>query len=466
MQYPTSQTKPQPRRRRRVGPHSQDASLRHEIELVRPDALHAYQRNARMHPAPQISQLKSSIESFGFMNPVLVDASNVVVAGHGRLQAARELGLALVPVIRVGHLSEAEIKAYRLADNKIAENSAWDEDLLRIELEELIEIGATELLSFDMHALGFETPELDILLSNEAADETEHLVAPSEGPVVARPGDLWQLGAHRIYCGSALAPNAYEAVLGTDMAQLLLTDPPYNVPISGHVRGSKTHREFAMASGEMSASEFTDFLSSALACAVRACAPGAVVMAFMDWRHLRELGEATEANDLEQLNLCVWVKNNGGMGSLYRSQHELCVVYKRRGARHINHVQLGKYGRNRTNVWSYAGVNSFGAQREADLADHPTVKPVAMLEDAIRDVTDRGAIVLDPFGGSGSTLLAAERCGRAARLIEIDPAYVDVTIRRWQALTGEQAVEAMSGVEWSERAAEVMSSEGGGLADV
>jgi hypothetical protein len=258
MQYPTSQTKPQPRRRRRVGrkPHERDQNPK--VELIPPDRLHVYQRNARRHPPSQIGQISSSIQAFGFINPILADAQNVVVAGHGRLQAARELGLTKVPVIRVSHLSDTEIQAYRLADNKIAENSSWDDALLRIELGELVELETTEPLSFDMPTLGFDTPELDILLSNEAADETEHLVAPSVGPAVAQPGDLWRLGAHLIFCGSALEPSAYEAALGTDMAQLLLTDPPYNVPISGHVRGSNTHREFAMASGEMTASEFTD----------------------------------------------------------------------------------------------------------------------------------------------------------------------------------------------------------------
>ncbi len=446
------------KRKRRTVPLA-DQKL--ELEYLRPSQLHLYQRNPRKHSPEQIAQLKSSIQAFGFINPIIVDANNCVVAGHGRLQAVRELGGNYVPVIRAEHLTDEQIKAYRIADNKLAENSDWDLGRLRIELEDLADLEQNGVLSFDLSAVGFETAELDILLQEDSEDPTEHLAEPDAGEPVAKLGDLWQVGRHQVYCGSSLEAASCELVSAPGAARMVLTDPPYDVPINGHVRtgGKRAHREFAMASGEMGSDAFTRFLTTALTNAKTCSAPGAVIMCFMDWRHTSELGAAARASDLEQINLAVWVKSNAGMGSFYRSQHELCFIFRASGGTHTNNVQLGRYGRNRTNVWRYPGVNSFGPNRAADLADHPTVKPVAMLEDAIRDATDRGDLVLDLFGGSGSTLLAAERTGRRARLIEIDPAYVDVTIRRWQLLTGEEAVLVGTGQTWNSLAASTSSEE-------
>jgi len=228
---------------------------------------------------------------------------------------------------------------------------------------------------------------------------------------------------------------------------MAFTDAPYNVPIGGHVSGlgKVKHAEFAMASGEMSRPEFIAFLSTAIKHLITNVQDGAVLDLCIDWRHLAEILSAIEANELALLNLCVWNKRNGGMGSLYRSKHELILIAKKGTAPHTNNVELGKHGRYRTNVWDYAGVNSFGKGRTADLADHPTVKPVALVADAIRDVTRPGEIVLDAFMGSGTTILAAERTKRLAYGIEIEPGYVDVAIRRWSAVTGEKAVLARTG---------------------
>ena len=418
--------------------------------------LRMYDRNPRRHDAKQVGQIMNSIRTFGFMNPIIANQNNTVLAGHGRLQAAVELGLSKVPVIENTHLSDAQQRAYRLADNKLAENASWDENLLRIEVSELIDLDFESELDFDIGVIGFETAELDVLLEEpENRSEDETAVEPLPIPVCC-PGELGQLDEHKIICGSSTDFETQQTLLGQDEVSLIITDPPYNVPISGHVRctNPQNHREFGMASGEMSAIEFANFLEGAFSSAIEFVRPGGIVMSFIDWRHLVDLDAALTGIGLEQLNLCVWVKNNGGMGSLYRSQHELCVVYKRPGARHQNNVMLGASGRNRTNVWQYRGVNSFGKGRKADLEDHPTVKPVAMFEDAIRDVTSIGDLVFDPFGGSGTTLIAAERCRRRARLIEIDPAYVDVTIRRWQDLTGHSAVSVDTGERWQDRASE------------
>jgi hypothetical protein len=451
----SSQQQPNVRRRTRTRQSALALVEGQEVVFRNINDLQPYAKNARRHDAKQIGQLKNSIAAFQFMNPIIVDSKGVVIAGHGRLQAAIELGMTKVPVIEVTHLSDVEVKAYRLADNKLAENSTWDEGLLKIELVELIDLELAGELSFDVNTIGFETAELDLLVLDDANDmEPDTIEGPAER-AVCRNGETWVLGDHRITCLSALDMASYGSLLDSDQPSLIITDPPYNVPIQGHVRssGSAKHREFAMAAGEMTSSEFADFLTISFGHAVATAGAGAIMMSFIDWRHLRELDAACFALNLCQINLCVWVKTNGGMGSLYRSQHELCAVYKLPGGAHINNVQLGSMGRNRTNVWEYAGVNSFGCNRTADLVDHPTVKPVAMIEDAIKDVTNHGDIVLDPFGGSGTTLLAVERCRRRARLLEIDPLYVDVTIRRWQELTGEQAYNLETKEIWNDRVA-------------
>lgn len=302
--------------------------------------------------------------------------------------------------------------------------------------------------------IGIKSSGYIIISAAEVLQESETIPEPAcDGPSVSRPGDLWVLGDHRILCGNALERNSFESLLKNDAPRMIFTDPPYNVAVNGHIRsGDAGHREFAMASGEMSDGEFRSFLSGFLTHLQDVLPEGGIAMICMDWRHIEELIATGKGAGFELLNLCVWNKTNGGMGSLYRSKHELVAIFKKPGAAHINNVALGKHGRNRTNVWDYAGVNTFGAGRDADLADHPTVKPTALVADAIRDVSHRGDVVLDCFGGSGASLLAAEKSGRKARLIELEPAYVDVAIRRWQDMTGKSAIHLKSGETFEARA--------------
>lgn len=422
--------------------------------VMRPVAsLRPYAGNARTHSIKQVRQIADSIRRFGFTNPVLVSDDDEIIAGHGRLLAAKELGMAEVPTLRLSHLSPAERRAYVIADNKLALNAGWDSELLAIELQGLID------LKFDVELTGFSLAEIDIVLdeAREASTVTpsgadDALPALPEN-AVTRSGDLWLLGRHKLLCGDAREPASYAALLGDKDVDLVFTDPPYNVHIDGHVCGSGSvmHAEFAMASGEMSPAEFTAFLAITLGAMARHCKDGAIAFVCMDWRHMGELLSAGRTVFSDLKNLCVWNKgSNGGMGTFYRSKHELVFVWKVGTAPHTNSFGLGETGRYRTNVWDYAGINSVGAKRAEELAMHPTVKPVALVADAIRDCSRRGEIVLDGFGGSGSTLIAAETCGRIARLIEYEPGYCDVTIMRWQKLTGKQAVLAATGERYEQ----------------
>ena len=401
---------------------------------LRPDP-----RNARKHSQRQITRLKAVISEFGFTNPILIDEHQCVLAGHARLEAATALRMDTVPCIRLEHLSAAQKTALAIADNKLGDMSEFDPELLGKQLAELCAI------DFGIELTGFDTAEVDILLeapSTGAADPADSILAPDRGaPPVSRAGDLWMLGEHRLLCANALEAGSYEQLLDGELAEMVFTDPPYNVPIHGHVSGlgRATHAEFAMASGEMSSDEFTRFLATYMTHAVRFSANGSIHFTCMDWRHLGEILKAGGAAYTELKSLCVWNKSNGGMGSLYRSKHELVLVYKNGTAPHINNVNLGRQGRYRTNVWDYAGVNTFGRTRDADLAAHPTVKPVALVADAIRDCSKRGGLVLDPFAGSGTIILAAERTGRRAAAIELDPHYVDTAVRRWEQITGKLA---------------------------
>lgn len=415
------------------------------IETVRP-----YQKNPRTHPKSQIRLIEASIVRFGVINPVVVDADSHVLCGHARLEALRRLGFKTIPVIRVEHLTDDEARAYRLADNKIAESGGWDRELLAFEVRHLLEV------DFDLTLTGFATAEIDLVLGSEAGSLDQADGIPESGPPVSRNGDLWEVGDHRLLCGNCLKESAFSRLLSRTKAQMVFTDPPYNVPIDGHVcgLGAVKHREFAMAFGEMSESEFISFLLSAFRHLARFSANGSIHFVCMDWRHIRELLAAATEIYRELKNLCVWNKDNGGMGSFYRSQHELIFVFKNGSAPHINNIDLGRYGRNRTNVWDYPGVNSLGEGRLSELAMHPTVKPVALVADAILDCSKRDGIILDCFGGSGTTLIAAERTGRRGYLIEFDPVYVDVTIRRYQKLTGQKAVHAETGRTFDETADE------------
>lgn len=419
-----------------------------QITYLSPEVLKDNPRNVREHPPKQVEQIGRSIVAFGFNSPVLRDRKNMIVCGHGRVAAARALGLQEIPTVLLDHLTEAQKRAFILADNRTAELSEWDEIRLAQELEEILELDCT----FEITDTGFEMPKIDVLIEgahnpNVEADPADQPVDPRDVEAVSRPGDLWLLGRHRIFCGDALDPLSYHELLGSEKAQMVFVDPPYNVPVDGHVSGlgKVRHREFAMASGEMSSAEFTQFLRGAFCRLTTASVDGSVHYVCMDWRHLPELLAAGQDSYSTMLNLCVWTKSQGGMGSLYRSQHELVAVFKSGGGSHISNVELGKHGRNRTNVWSYPGMNSFQKRRREKLAMHPTVKPVALVADAMLDCSRRGGLILDAFGGSGTTAIGAERTGRRAALIELDPGYVDVTLRRFCDVTGIEPVNAWTG---------------------
>lgn len=464
-----------------------------------------YKNNARIHDEKHISQIISSINTFNFTNPILIDENNEILAGHGRWLAAKNLNIENIPCIILDYLTEPQKKAYRITDNKLTINGSWDENLLGLELKDLSELD----LDFKLDVMGFTLPEIDLKIQNFAngvnSDNINKNISEDpidkfdsnikETEIISKKGDIWQLGKHIIYCGDSLKQESFDIVMSlicdnknkntineekdkntnidesgvdnntsnnvntnikdnnsniyavnnsngkTIKARMIFTDPPYNVKITGHVCGSGKikHDEFAMASGEMKQDEFIDFLRTIFINLKNYSVDGSLHYLCMDWRHIMEIMTASKDVYTEFKNLCVWNKNSGGMGSLYRSKHELVFVYKNGTASHINNVELGKHGRYRTNVWDYAGVNSFGSNRE-DLELHPTVKPVAMIADAIMDVSNRNDIVLDCFLGSGSTLLACEKTARICRGIEYEPKYIDVTIKRWQELTGKEAI--------------------------
>jgi DNA modification methylase len=405
-------------------------------------------QNARTHTKRQIRKIAASIRRFGFVNPVIIDGNNRIIAGHGRVRAAKLLGLERVPTILLENLTKDEIRAYVLADNRLAELAGWDKEILAIELQHLLTIGE-DLVITD---IGFEMAEVDLMLQEAKAeknDPADEVIIDETAQAVTSPDDLWQLGKHRILCGSAIQECSFIHLMEGRRADVVFIDPPYNVQIDGNVCGKGTihHREFKMAAGEMSEAEFVAFLVSALRLLTLYSVVPSVHFVCMDWRHIKELMAAGDQCYSDLLNMCVWVKNNGGMGSLYRSRHELVFVFRNGRGAHRNNVMLGQYGRNRTNVWEYAGVNILSRQGDEGnlLALHPTCKPINLVADALLDCSARGDLVLDSFLGSGTTLIAAERVGRVCHGIEIDPLYVDVAIRRWQRHTGDRAIHVRTG---------------------
>ena len=410
-------------------------------ETVPIASLRPYANNPRTHTKKQIHQIARSIERFGWTNPVLVDAENGVIAGHGRIEAATQLGITEVPVLRIDHMNSAEKRAYIIADNRLAENAGWDDGLLAAELQGLLDLD----LDFDLELTGFEMGEIDVILGDGVAEEEPPAPEPDiDSPATNRPGDLWLIGPHRLICGDSLDRETWDALLEGDKAQMVFTDPPYNVRVDGHVCGlaQTKHREFAMASGEMSPEDFTTFLRTTFQRLAEFSEDGAIHFVCMDWRHIGELLAAADDVYIELKNLCVWAKSNAGMGSFYRSQHELVFVFKCGRAPHINTFGLGANGRHRSNVWTYPGATTFRAGRMEDLQATPTVQPLQLVADAILDCSHRGGLIVDAFAGSGTTLVAAARTGRTAAGIEIDPHYADLTLKRLEAETGQTAVHA------------------------
>ena len=426
-----------------------------QVTYLNLELLRASGGNPRTHSRRQKEQLARAIQRFGFTVPVVVDEEGAILAGHARVEAARMLDMVEVPTILLADMSQADKRAYVIADNKLAENAGWDPALLKAEFEFL----TTLEFDFDVTVTGFELPEIEGLLFGGGDKEPKPtpddaaVDPPCERPCT-RLGDVWDIGPHRLICGDALAAETYARLMGDEMAGMVFADVPYNLPIAGHVSGlgKAQHREFAMASGEMTSEEFVRFLFEVFSHLTKVTMDGSIHFHFIDWRHMGEMLQAGNDAYTELKNLCVWAKTNGGMGSLYRSAHELVFVYKSGRAPHVNNVELGKNGRYRTNVWTYAGANSFGPARDQDLADHPTVKPVGLVMDAILDCSRRGDIVLDPFAGSGTTLLAAHRTGRRGYGVEIDPIYCDVIIRRLRERAGLEAT--LAGQSFQQVAAE------------
>ncbi|WP_020182128.1 DNA methyltransferase [Methylotenera sp. 1P/1] len=412
--------------------------------------------NPRIHSPKQVKQIAVSIKAFGFNVPVLVDRNDYVIAGHGRLLACQQLGITQVPTICLDNLTPHQVTAFRIADNRLTDTSVWDDKLLAEQLKAL----SLSELDFSLEAIGFDMGEIDFRIQGldsmpEDEDDTAELPL---GPAVTKLSDLWLLGPHRLLCGNALESRSYETLMQGKVADMVISDLPYNVQINGHAGGNGRikHREFAMASGEMTPAEFTQFLRTCFALLVLHSSNGSVHALFMDWNHMPEMLTAGNAVYSRLLNMCVWVKHQAGMGSLYRSQHELVFIYKSGTASHQNHIQLGRFGRHRSNVWEYPGIQAMRHGEEGDLlAMHPTVKPIKLIADAMLDCSSRGDIVLDPFTGSGTIILAAERVGRLAYGMELDPLYVDTAIRRWQNLTGQQAIHASTGERFSQREAAV-----------
>jgi DNA modification methylase len=414
-------------------------------------------RTTRKHSPQQLSKLVASLRQFGFVLPIVTDADGRVVGGWGLVLAARQLRLSEVPAVSLSDLSEAELRMLRLALNRITEDAAWNRDALALEFSDILELAPQAELELS----GFEVGEIDFLLQGDGLDEEDNLPSVEDDTApVSQLGDLWILGEHRLLCADALQADSYARLLGTDRAEMMFANPPYNVPIDGHASGlgAVKHSEFAMASGELSSPEFQSFLQGSLGHAADHSRNGAIHFVCMDWRHLREVLAAGDEVYSKLKNVCILNKGNAGMGSLYRSKHELVFVFKVGKAPHINNVALGRYGRNRTNVWDYVSQNALNGSTKSKLALHPTVKPVAMIADAIRDCSNRSGLILDPFGGAGTTLIAAERTGRRACVIELNPTFVDLSIERWQRLTGSVALNADTGQPFA-RSANLLANE-------
>ncbi|MFG1303936.1 DNA methyltransferase [Xanthobacter autotrophicus] len=447
-------------KQRRAKPSTPSADLARiygeRIEVIPLTRLKPYPRNARIHSKKQIRQIADSIKRFGFTNPVLIDDGDMILAGHGRVEAARLIGMDAVACLRLSSMSAAEKRAYVLADNKLALNAGWDDDILASELELILgDVG-----EIDVGITGFTVTEIDILLESAETGQTPQDDGDDELPepspfAVSRRGDIWQLGDHRLACGDARDEGVYRALMSSsrgavELAQMVFTDPPYNVRIRGNVSSSNGHREFVMASGEMSQDTFVTFLTSAFRHMAAWSEDGSIHFVCMDWRHMVEINVAGREVFSELKNLIVWAKDNAGMGSFYRSRHELIFAFKNGTAPHINAFGLGQNGRYRTNVWNYRGITSPTKESRQALELHPTVKPVAMVADAIKDCSRRGGIVLDPFCGSGTILIAAQKTGRRARAIELDASYCDTAIRRWQLFARDDAILAATGETFDE----------------
>jgi DNA modification methylase len=436
------------------------AGVKLGIEYVPLDQLQHPANETRTHSKAQLRKIARSIAEHGFVVPVCVYGANIIATGNARVRAAKIAGLVDVPVIRLEHMTDEQARMFAIADNKLIEGGEWNTDALRIEFDEI----ALAAPGIDLGSSGSTIGERDVIVGRHRTDQLadlDNFVAQDDLAPVSRLGDVFLLGRHRLVCGDARDPAAVEAATSGKAVRTLLSDLPYNVKIEGNVSGKGEHKhgDFAMASGEMSPDEFTAFLATAIAAAQPHLVDGALAYLFMDWRHLSELAGAAERCSLKQLNLLVWAKTNAGQGSFYRSAHELVGIYKHGNAPHTNNVMLGSKGRYRTNVLNYPGVNTFTKGAKAALKLHPTVKPIALIADLILDSSAPGELILDPFGGSDTTLIAAEKMDRTAALIEYEPGYVDTAVRRFEAAFDTAAVLEGTGQTFADLAAERRAAE-------
>ena len=421
-----------------AGRQRNDLAPRLNLVERAPEGLTAPARAVRKRDVAQVQRVATSIRALGFCDPMLIDAQNRILDGVARVEAAKLVGLTSIPCVVADHLTASEQRALRLAVNRLQERGSWDLEELKFEFEELaLDDGVLEIT-------GFSDCEIDQILHDDEPDPVEPgpLTPSLNAEPVARPGDVFILGRHRVICGDARDPAVLATLMGPEQARLLLTDEPYNVPIQGHVTGSE-HRDFAMASGEMSEAEFQTFNLAWIGTALPFLIDGGILGTFIDWRSVHVVQQAVAKLGLTPLNLIVWAKTNAGMGSLYRSQHELLPLFKKGVAAHVNNIELGKKGRWRSNLWTYPGASSLGSDARKGLTGHPTVKPVALLADALLDLMERDEIVLDPFLGSGSMLIAAEQTRRRCYGVELDPRYVDLIVSRYGAVSGKPAFRAV-----------------------
>jgi DNA modification methylase len=423
----------------------------HALKIVykSPAQLKPRTKNPRTHSKKQIQQIAASIQEFGFINPVLIDDADGIVAGHGRVEAAKLLGMKDVPTVTVAHLTPAQIRAYVIADNKLAENAGWDRALLALELKEL-----SVELNFNVTLTGFETAEVDLLIQDpceEARDEADAVPETDRTtPAVSRTGDVWRIGDHLLLCGDALDRDNYATLLGAQKAEMVFTDPPSDLADAGSRSGRRvTPSALAKPAADVGPDAYTSFLERVFSHLIDFSVRGSIHFVCMDWQHMRELLNAATKPYGDLKDLCVWPKTNAGLGGLYRSGHELVFVFKNGAAEPIANLEVGRHGRHRSNVWKYAGAKSSGKDRNGERATHPALKPVALIADAMLDCSRRGGIVLDGFAGSGSTLIAAEKTGRRGFGIEIDPYHVDTIVRRFQANFGLKAVHAETDLDFA-----------------
>ncbi|WP_374612016.1 DNA modification methylase [Sphingorhabdus sp.] len=421
-----------------------------KIEYLSPGEIKPRHRGWRTHKPELHRTLEHSIRTNGVVEPVLIDSESRVVCGSAVVEAATRLGLNRIPVLRVEHLSDAQLRAYALSSAKMAEMSGFDEDILALELQDLKAL----LEGLDFTNLGFATGELDRILGltdMELDARIDDVPAARPDYMVSKVSDLWLIGEHRLFNGDALETSSYAKLMDGELAELILSDLPYNLradTISGN--GKFKHGDFVQAAGELSRAEFTRFLTRAMRHMRANSEPGSIHMLFMGWQYLLELLRAGSIVYDELKAIVTWVKKQGGQGAFYRSQTEFVGVFKHGTERHRNNIMMGKYGRNRTTAWFYDGMNTPSAERDELLALHPTVKPVELLADAILDCSTKGSIVLDPFAGSGSIIIAAEKVKRRAFAMELDPIYVDVSLRRIANTLGIDAIRASDGAKFSE----------------